>query len=190
MTTETSDPASTSADSADRFAERDECADAAEADQPGARYDIRVNNEVDLPAAEVDWLSQQVRRVAGLCGLHQVDLDLVIVDDAMMSDLHQRFARVEGTTDVLTFDLREQSDGADVEGEIYICHDEAARQADQRRHPVRHELLLYAIHGLLHLLGYDDHEPADHQAMHAREDELLKRIGVGPVFQRDERGHR
>lgn len=49
-------------------------------------------------------------------------------------------------------------------------------------HPMAHELLLYALHGLLHLSGFDDRTDSEFAAMHAREDEILTRLGVGPVF--------
>jgi probable rRNA maturation factor len=76
-----------------------------------------------------------------------------------------------------------------VEGEVYICLDEARRRAEAMEHSVFNELLLYATHGLLHLIGYDDHDAADHRRMHAREDELLTAIGVGAIFeaQREDR---
>ena len=82
---------------------------------------------------------------------------------------------------MLTFDLRDDAD-ADLEGDVALCVDEAARRAAERGHPVRDEVLLYAVHGLLHLLGEDDHTPADYARMHAREDALLTAIGVGPRF--------
>jgi ssRNA-specific RNase YbeY (16S rRNA maturation enzyme) len=50
------------------------------------------------------------------------------------------------------------------------------------------EALLYALHGLLHCLGHDDHDEAAYQAMHALEDALLDAIGVGPVFDPDPDG--
>src|SRR5690606_1916317 len=82
-----------------------------------------------------------------------------------------------------TFDLRDGEAGA-LDGEIVLCVDEAVRQARQRRHDARLELLLYAVHGLLHLLGYDDHDPKDAAKMHRREDELLRAAGLGDVYRR------
>ena len=73
-------------------------------------------------------------------------------------------------------------DGEPVEGDVVVCVDEARRQAVNRGHEVRAEVLLYAVHGLLHLLGYDDHEPDSAAAMHDREDTLLAALGVGRVY--------
>ena len=128
------------------------------------------------------WVSRACREL----GLVDPSVTVVVVGDETMSDLHRRFRGVAGTTDVLTFDL---SDGTNrparigrLEGEIYVCLDEARRRAPELGHDVGRELLLYAVHGLLHLMGYDDHAPADYRKMHAMEDEVLRAIGVGAVF--------
>ncbi len=116
-----------------------------------------------------------------------------LVGDAEMSAAHERFSKVSGTTDVLTFDLSEggtaRGDRLDVD--ILACVDEARRQGSARGHGVERELLLYILHGALHCLGHDDHEEEGYARMHAEEDRILRAIGVGPVFDRasgEERG--
>ena len=61
----------------------------------------------------------------------------------------------------------------------------ARRQATQRGHDVRLELLLYALHGLLHLLGEDDRTDADFRRMHEKENELLRALGLPPIADTD-----
>ena len=68
--------------------------------------------------------------------------------------------------------------------DILVCIDEAERQSTARGYPCERELLLYTLHGVLHCIGFDDHEEADFEAMHAAEDAALAAIGVGPVFHR------
>ena len=104
-----------------------------------------------------------------------------------MARLHEQYAGVPGTTDVLTFDLRDDP-AEPLVGDIAICWDEAVRQADARHHPPRHEALLYAVHGLMHLLGEDDHDPAAAARMHLREDRLLAELGLPPVYAAPEGG--
>jgi len=108
-------------------------------------------------------------------------LNLLVLGDAAMGELHAEYHGDPSPTDVLSFDLRDTTDGL-LEGDLALCVDEAGRRAAERGHPVRDEVLLYAVHGLLHLLGEDDHTPADYAHMHAREDALLTAIGVGPRF--------
>lgn len=108
-----------------------------------------------------------------------------IVDDAEMVLAHARFCDQETTTDVLTFDLASGSTEFNtkvLDTDLIICADEAQRQSRERGHPIAHELLLYILHGVLHCLGYDDHDKREYERMHAREDELLRAAGVGAVF--------
>jgi probable rRNA maturation factor len=105
----------------------------------------------------------------------------MVVDDAEMSAAHQRYSGIPGTTDVLTFDLRDHPTSP-LDTDILICFDEAHRCATERAHPPARELLLYIIHGILHCLGHDDHDPDSYQLMHAREDHILEAIGVGRTF--------
>lgn len=115
-------------------------------------------------------------------GLRLRELSLALVHDKQMSDLHQEFMSISGPTDVLTFPLETDRRGRVTSGEIVICIPEARRQAKQRKIPPRLEVLLYALHGMLHLLGYDDRTDPAYRTMHRTEDELLTKLGVGPVF--------
>ena len=124
-----------------------------------------------------------------------------LVDDAHMIRAHERYTNTPGTTDVLTFDLRQTTDPHDphthtdphtdthadspdgpLDVDLLVCVDEARRQSAIRNHAVERELLLYIVHGVLHCLGYDDHTPADAKRIHAREDALLAAAGIGPIF--------
>lgn len=109
-------------------------------------------------------------------------LSLAIVNDAQMSRLHEAYLGIPGPTDVLTFELDHDANGRVLAGEVIICLPEAKRQARQRRSTVEKELLLYALHGMLHLSGFDDRTAAGYRAMHRKEDQILLRLGVGSVF--------
>ena len=136
------------------------------------------------------WLEPLLLRAMDHCGVASGCIEVSLVDDAIMAALHQQHCGDPSTTDVLTFDMRHGTappDGADadqdhVEGDLILCVDEAARQAAARRHELRVELLLYAVHGLLHLLGEDDHDDDGYERMHRREDQLLQQLGIGAVF--------
>jgi len=114
-------------------------------------------------------------------------LSVVLLDDREMSRLHMLFLNLPGPTDVLTFPVELNSRGKTCEGEVYICVPEARRRAKIEGVPLNHELLLYAIHGLLHLAGHDDRTERGYQKMHQLEDKILTKLGVGPVFERDSR---
>ena len=110
------------------------------------------------------------------------ELSIAVVADETMSQLHASYLGVAGPTDVLTFELDEDESGQVISGEVVICIDEARRQAQLRDSTIDKELLLYALHGLLHLCGFDDRTQAGYRQMHRKEDEILMQLGIGPVF--------
>ncbi len=117
-------------------------------------------------------------------GLHAPlqELTVVFVGDRRMSELHGQFMNLPTPTDVLTFPIDEDSRGRPITGEVYVCIPEARRQARIRRVPVEHEVLLYSLHGLLHLCGFDDKTDTEYRRMHRKEDQILTQLGIGRVF--------
>jgi probable rRNA maturation factor len=114
-------------------------------------------------------------------GFTNGELSIAVVGQRRMARLHEQFSGIPGPTDVLTFDLGTNLEIHTIEGEIVICSDVARLRARTIPKAVR-ELALYCVHGILHLAGYDDHDPDEFERMHAREDELLASLGLGRVF--------
>ena len=135
------------------------------------------------PSIDVAWIRDRAEAVIDrIAAEHDGNIErctVRIVDDAEMSAAHERFSRVSGPTDVLTF-VSEADDGLEID--LLACLDEASRRAASFEHDATHELLLYVVHGVLHAIGHDDHDPEAHARMHAEEDRLLTEIGVGPVY--------
>jgi probable rRNA maturation factor len=135
-----------------------------------------------IGAAHAAFLDTQLRRARGMVKSKLVELAVALVDHATMSRLHRQYMGILGPTDVLTFPLDHDSKGKVLSGEVVVCVTEAERAARRRKIPLQHELLLYALHGMLHLSGFDDKTQAGFAKMHRTEDSILKRLGVGPVF--------
>jgi probable rRNA maturation factor len=110
-------------------------------------------------------------------------MSLVLVGDAVMSRLHKEYMGLAGPTDVLTFPIDENRRGQVVSGEVFVCIPEARRQAKVRGTPLAAEVLLYSLHGMLHLCGFDDRNERDFRRMHRTEDKILTRLGIGAIFQ-------
>ncbi len=146
------------------------------------RIELNIDDDPQDDPLIAEWLVSQFTRIVALAGAGNAQLSIVLVGDARMAELHEEYLNVSGTTDVLTFDLRDDP-AEPVEGEVVICVDEASRQAAVRGHELKMELLLYAVHGLLHLMGHDDHDAQGAAAMHRREDELLTQAGLGAVYE-------
>lgn len=137
-----------------------------------------------LAPAQLNDLNAMISRVLALLP-NSGSVRVRIVGDAEMIAAHQRFSNIATTTDVLTFDMAHDDhdfENKSLDTDLIVCADEAARQAQQRGHRAIDELLLYTIHGVLHCLGYDDHDEHEYQRMHNREDELLQIAGFGAIF--------
>ena len=112
-------------------------------------------------------------RALGRADLH---VDVTVVDDPAIRRLNTRYLRRRTTTDVLAFDL-EAPGPSRLMGEVIVCADTAKRQARRVGVSVALELDLLVVHGLLHLAGWDDHEPQEARLMHEREREILAEAG-------------
>lgn len=130
----------------------------------------------------VSYLRRHLRRARPLVGGTLDELSVVLVGDRTMAGLHQRFMDIATPTDVLSFAMDTDSRGRATSGEVVLCVPEARRRAGRAQADVVRELLLYALHGWLHLCGLDDRTPTGYRSMHRREDDILARLGVGRVF--------
>jgi probable rRNA maturation factor len=104
-------------------------------------------------------------------------VSISIVGDAEIRRLNRDFLDHDEATDVIAFDL---SDGIDasVSGEVVVSAECAERVARELGHAPAWELCFYVCHGLLHLCGWDDADPADRDRMLARQAEYLQELGV------------
>jgi probable rRNA maturation factor len=107
-------------------------------------------------------------------GQPDYDLGIHLVSASEMARLNESFLRHQGPTDVITFDYAERSEPR-LHGEILICMDVAVDQARRYRTSWTSELLRYAIHGLLHLQGFDDRRAAARRRMKGVENRLVRR---------------
>jgi probable rRNA maturation factor len=106
-----------------------------------------------------------------------IEVEVLLVSDTALTELHGRFLGDPTPTDVITFDL---GDGGGPEAEIYVSVDCALRVAADRAVEPARELALYLVHGALHLCGFDDHEDEDRTAMRTAEREVLASLGYAP----------
>jgi len=100
-----------------------------------------------------------------------VELSVDITGHKRIQSLNRRFRGVDRTTDVISF--RNAAPPA-LEGDIAINVHQAALQAKKMRHPLKREMRLLLIHGILHLLGYTDYEPLPRRRMFKRQNAILR----------------
>jgi probable rRNA maturation factor len=148
---------------------------AEETEPPARRLQVEVTNETGAPV-------DAARLEAGVAAALESDdrrpasVSVAIVGDAAIHELNRRFLAHDYATDVLTFTL--EDDRESLEGEIVASLDTARREAAAAGWSAADELLLYVVHGALHLAGYDDATPADAALMRWAEAQVLDRLGV------------
>lgn len=141
---------------------------------------VAVNNESGVAVDERE-LATLAQFVLDEMRIHpQAELSVMLVDEGTMTSLHEKFMDEAGPTDVLAFpmdDLRplEDDDTADDEllGDVVLCPTIAAAQAVEAGHDEAAELRLLCTHGVLHLLGYDHHDPDQEREMFGIQARLL-----------------
>lgn len=130
---------------------------------------INTHPKIKLAKNPVRKMVQEIFRELGLS--FQA-LNIVVVNDEHLRNLHRDYLSDDSYTDVMTFNL---SEGNAIEGEIYISADRAAVQAREFGVTLSEEVGRLIIHGLLHLAGYQDLEPPQRAQMREKEDYFLNR---------------
>ena len=122
-------------------------------------------------------VTTEVLRREGVKG--QVALSVVITDDQAIQELNRQFRDVDAPTDVLAFGSGEEGDFVTAPGEpaylgdVVISYPRAVVQTEEYGQSIDRELALLAVHGVLHLLGYDHLNEAERAEMWARQNEIL-----------------
>jgi len=122
-----------------------------------------------------------------VCGNEQIKrafITAVFVGTEKIQELNSRFLRHDYPTDVLAFPLHDE--GEVLEGEIYVCVETAEKQARDYGIPLKEELARLIVHGMLHLIGYDDRQLKNKQNMLKRGDFYVKNYLNGSVHERNE----
>lgn len=141
-------------------------------DGPG----VEIANRQDRLELDGGRLRSAVEVVLGRSGFQSAEISLVVVADPEMQELNRRFLQHDYPTDVLSFPLEQE--GTFLAGEIILSADTAIRESRKHGLSPEDELLLYAVHGMLHLVGYRDKTKSEKRAMRAQEQEVMGLLGV------------
>lgn len=137
--------------------------------EPPAAPEVSIHNRQRRFRINRRALAAITERLLIISGSRCRDFSLVLVDDQMMAQLNQQFHATAGPTDVLTFDY-------ETSAEVIISVNQARANARAFGSDTACELVLYVAHGLLHLVGYNDHNARDRATMRAAEKRLLKQL--------------
>ncbi|WP_010586048.1 rRNA maturation RNase YbeY [Schlesneria paludicola] len=163
-------------------------------------YLIEIADQQSSLIVERAFLELAVARVLAEEGVASAKISLALVDDAEIHRVNRQFLGHDYPTDVISFRLDEQTESHDsaasallptemdaienappFEGELIVSTETAVREATAQGWSPTAELLLYVVHGLLHLCGYDDLTDDARPVMRTRERELLALWGFRPT---------
>ena len=107
---------------------------------------------------------------------------IIFVTLEEIHELNRQYRGIDRPTDVISFALEDSADfevtGLRVLGDIYISLDKAKSQAEEYGHSLKRELCFLAVHGMLHLLGYDHMKKDEEEIMFNLQDEILESAGI------------
>lgn len=164
-------------------------------------FEIDLSSHVSESAVDHDLLINAIEEGLRLEGVSSAVLSLTLVDNPTMHRMNREYLQHDYPTDVISFPLEWLCDGAEfedrvgrkegrseqasIEGEIVISQDYACEMAKRCGWSVQNELTLYAVHGMLHICGYDDLSPEEKQVMRSREKAILGHLGIEVTYPDD-----
>jgi probable rRNA maturation factor len=141
---------------------------------------VSVHNPQTLIELDFQALKAAARTVLEGEGIRAAKVTLAFLDNSAIHALNKRHLDHDEPTDVITFPYSAPQ-AKKLEGDIAIGAEVAKQQAAERGHPVNTELILYVIHGCLHLCGYDDRTSRDAKQMRRKEREYLAKLGLPDI---------
>lgn len=140
---------------------------------------------VNLLDKDVEYLSELKDFLINVCNdekLGNVMFNVIIVDNPKIHEINKEYRGIDRETDVISFALEDDKsfNRTDIRilGDIYISYDKVVSQSEEYGHSFKRELFFLALHGLLHLLGYDHMTKEDEKVMFGKQEEVLSRYGI------------
>jgi probable rRNA maturation factor len=148
--------------------------------------DIVVNADVwqQLVDAE-DVVRTAIAAAAAATATSTGEVAVVLTDDAAIRTLNREWRKKDAATNVLSFPTppSHAPDAATLLGDIVIAYQTTVREAEAEQKPFRDHLAHLAVHGFLHLLGYDHESDEEAETMEGLETQILSRLGVPDPYE-------
>ncbi|HOA90932.1 MAG: rRNA maturation RNase YbeY [Bacillota bacterium] len=147
--------------------------------------ELYVENEQEKLQVEkrtIDALHKAMNIASNLHSLEDSTVNIILVDNAKIREINREYRGVDRETDVISFALNDFEVTFPWEreelGDIYISVEKALEQSREYGHSFDRELVYLAVHGLLHLLGYDHLEEAEKKEMRQEEEKIMAEVGL------------
>jgi len=150
------------------------------AELEGIRLDIAIAPEAARAAPEArEIIGRAIRAADEAAGPSEGIVSVVVEDDAAIRELNRQWRGIDQPTNVLSFPAAATSSIASRHlGDLAISYETVGREAEAEARPFAHHLAHVAVHGFLHLLGYDHQSDAAAEQMEGLERKILARLGV------------
>jgi probable rRNA maturation factor len=143
---------------------------------------FEIFNELDYEISE----TSDMKKVLGIAikeeELNDVEFNVILVDNNYIHELNKNYRKIDRETDVITFALEDNEEVNEEEhrllGDIYISVDKAKSQALEYGHSFKREICFLAVHGFLHLLGYDHMNKHDEEIMFSKQELILNEANI------------
>jgi len=145
---------------------------------PGLFLEI-LNEQEEIPIEE-ERIRNICEKILSDAGIVSGRLGVVIVDNEMVRNLNKDFLQHDYPTDVISFQVESEPESGYLEGEVVASAEMAQSRAPEFGWSVKEELILYIIHGLLHLVGFDDRTAEECKVIREKERYYLRHAGFEP----------
>ncbi len=149
---------------------------------PAVAFTVAILNRQRRKQIDTRRLRQITLALLAELDLASAELGIHLVGARAMARVNWQFLQHEGSTDVITFDhaegRRPAGKRARIHGELFVCVDDAVQQAGEFQTTWQSEVVRYVVHGVLHLLGYDDLKPDLRRKMKQVENRMVRRLAA------------
>ncbi len=157
---------------------------------PKAAPKIDVLMQSDLWKATEDVrpvARRAIREAAALLAIPATELAIVLTDDSEVRSLNRAWRGIDAATNVLSFPTKRAGDDPPLIGDIVLAYETIAGEAHAEHKPFAHHVAHLAVHGFLHLLGYDHVRDEDAEVMERVELDVLRRLAIPDPYKRPAR---
>lgn len=143
---------------------------------------FEIFNELDYEISETSDMKKVLEIAIKEEEINDVEFNVILVDNNYIHELNKNYRKIDRETDVITFALEDNEEVNEEEhrllGDIYISVDKAKSQALEYGHSFKREICFLAVHGFLHLLGFDHMNKHDEEIMFSKQELILNEANI------------
>lgn len=153
--------------------------------RPKLEIEVRVDSDLwKEPTKARSTVRRAVTRAATATSTPSAELAIVLTDDAAIRILNRHWRGIDAATNVLSFPTNDRWTKPPHIGDVVLAYETIAREARADRKPFFHHVAHLAVHGFLHLIGYDHERDDDAERMEHAEREILQRLAIPDPYRR------